>query len=131
MSHGSLERRGLISSNLCEAVEIEIDISDLLCEGYTCDSREMKRSYEQAREVSDQLDDFEKLIVGGVGKKLWRERVNNIANPEAHPEYSPTMDHEISEYLQRLENLPNDQLRQIAQAIIDFVGLPPTTRQAA
>ncbi|PIZ63608.1 hypothetical protein COY17_00515 [Candidatus Saccharibacteria bacterium CG_4_10_14_0_2_um_filter_52_9] len=100
-------------------------------DGYTCDSPQIRHCYEQAREISDDLDSFEKLVVGGVGKKLWRERVNSIDDPSEHPEYFPTMNHEITNYFQNIQAIQNDGLRQIAHQVIADVNLPPPLRQAA
>ena len=113
-----------ISSSLCIAIEVEVDISDLLFEGRTCLDREVLSCYQEAERISFELTDVEKLVVAGVGKKLWRDRVENSSQPDKHPEYSENMNQEVEATLLVIEQIPDDTFRNAARQIINNVDLP-------
>lgn len=125
MSYERLAKKARISFTLYEAIKLEEEISDLLNDDYRCDSEELTQCYAKVGEFSKSLTDFEKFVVGGVGKTLWRERVLWCDSPETHPEYIPAMHSEIYGYLERVHKF-SDREQHIAQQIIDNVSLQQT-----
>lgn len=125
MSYDRLARRGQISLGLYEAIQLEEEISDLLNDDYRCDSEELTQCYEKVGEFSKILTEFEKFVVGGVGKTLWRERVLWCDPPEAHPEYTQAMCSEVYDYLEAVSKF-SEQEQHIAQQIIDNVSMHQT-----
>jgi hypothetical protein len=126
MRYETLEDLEEISAELYRAIEIEQEISDLLFDGYSCNSPEVQRCNFDKWEIVEAIenDSFNTLVVSAVGKELWRQRVHSARVAQMHPEYSRDMYKQVTDCFWMLADSLDDQQMDVACFVLDHIDLP-------